>query len=511
MKKKKKKKKGAKAVMKDATAGWVEEITSPNGFALVMGGMGIAAAATYGDDPDAETYGVDPRAGWYLNYAQRRIGEFFDSCGVDGGHVEGHTYGGYAMSHLMPFAATLAIHGDDSLVSHPYIPRALRFITYCLDPMSATSVSFCDSHYDARGYRSMAAWLAQNGNGLAHWYLAHDEGFTESFRWVPPLGVLWLPLEDSETPPEGWPRGAHFRDIGWIVARSGFADEITPGNPALLFAMRSGYFGPHCQPDCNSFMLNIDGHWILQDPDSGKGTTAHCTLLVNGEDQVRADGHMRAFGNVGPIVYAVGDASACYPDLKTFDRHAVMVNGEYVVVVDDFQIQDRPVRIQSQLVTGTKAATVGPDRTVRLIPDEGPNASAQALSVWLPAGDEIATSEHRENVKFINHYQRGGLKPMLLWPHNNGPDFRGLNTVGDDVCCMTVRNDETSDYILLNVSGEMRTITAPEGAQLRTDARVVWIRKHAGDIRDLSIIWGSRLEVDGTILEQFQRKQDFTR
>ncbi|MFO7947449.1 MAG: DUF4962 domain-containing protein [Armatimonadota bacterium] len=496
--------KGAAAVIKDATEGWAQKINWPNGFAVVMGGMGIAGVATYGDDPRAEKY---------VNYARRRIDEFFDTRDRDGGYIEGHTYGGYAMSHIMPFAGTLAVHGDDTLMSNPYLPKTLRFITYCLDPMSATSVNFCDSSYSARAYRSMAAWMARNGDGLAHWYLAHDEGLTHSFRWVPPIGLLWLPLDGSPALPEGWAAGAHYRDIGWTIARSGFSDTVTPGKPQMLLAMRSGPYGSHCQRDQNSFMLNINGRWLLQDPGYGRDATSlHSTLLVDGHDQVPADAHVEAFGNVGDIVYAVGDASVCYSELDIFRRHIIMVAGEYVVVCDQVELQEEPTSISSQLMTGVKKAQIDEAGTIRLIPDsDDPSAAEQGCSIWLPRPGNITTEEYRGHAKIINHYDRGGLKSMLLWPNAADPQQRAVSVANGDVLYLSVGEGAWVDHLVLNLTGQMQTAQMPGSPKLTTDARLVWVRTQDGEVTDLSIVWGSRLEMDGTLLHEFDAKQDFSR
>jgi len=48
--------KGAGAVMKAGEDGWARTMSWPNGFAVVMGGMGIAGMATLGDDERADEY-----------------------------------------------------------------------------------------------------------------------------------------------------------------------------------------------------------------------------------------------------------------------------------------------------------------------------------------------------------------------------------------------------------------------------------------------------------------------
>lgn len=494
--------KGAAAVMKDATEGWAQKIGWPNGFAVVMGGMGIAGAATLGDDPRADDY---------AQYARRRIDEFLDTRDRDGGYVEGHTYGGYAMSHIMPFAGTLAAHGDDALVTHPYIDKTLRFITYCLDPMTATSVNFCDANYDARAYRSTAAWLAREGDPLAYWYLAHDRGLGEAFRYVPPIGLLWLPLEGSGDAPQGWPQAAHYRDIGWTVARTGFADTAVPGDPSLLFAMRSGYFGSHVQRDNNSFMLNVNGRWILRDPGYGQDATeVHSTLLVDGQGQAPSNAHVAAFGNVGEVSYMVGDASICYEKLSDFRRHAVMVGGEYMVLFDEIRAEDPALPIASQLVTDVAEPRVEGRRIVLPAESQEAQNSEQACTVF--AGDgEVTTGEYQGKAKVIVNYAGGGLYPMLLWP---GEDEAGQVTFSDpdpDVRLAMIERAGAADLLLLNLTGEFRTFGAGDGPAIGTDARLVWVRMPGGEVAKLSMIHGTRLQVDGNLVVELDRRADVAR
>lgn len=495
--------KGAAAVMRDATEGWAQRMSWPNGFAVVMGGMGIAGVATLGDDPAADEY---------VQYSRRRLHEFLDTRDRDGGYVEGHTYGGYAMSHIMPFAGTLAVHGDDALVSHPYLPKTLRLATVCLDPMSATSVNFCDSSYSARAYRSMAAWLARSGNATAAWYLAHNEGLTHTFRYVPPIGLLWLPLDASAEAPAGRPAGAHYRDIGWTVARSGFADEVTPGEPALLFAMRSGPFGSHCQLDSNSFMLNVNGRWLLRDPGYGRDATAmHSTLLVDGEGQLPADAHVAAFGNVGRIVYAVGDASACYDLLSDFRRHAVMVDGRYVMFFDEIRAAEPGVSIASQLVTDVAEPEID-GACVRLTPQsDDAAANEQFCTVVLADAAGITTEQYQDRAKVIQHHDGGGLFPALLWPHAREPAATSLHAEGGDVALVIIDTGDETEIIVLNLTGEYRSVEADDGSTLATDARLVWVRRAGGEVEDLSMVRGSRLELDGEVLVELDAKQDLAR
>jgi hypothetical protein len=135
--------KGAAGVMRDATEGWAKTFGWPNGFAVVMGGMGIAGAVTLGDDE---------RAPEYVRFARRRLWDFLDSRDRDGGYIEGLLYGGYAMTHITPFAEALRNLGDDTLARHPYWAKTMRFAATCLSPATATHVNFCDANRNSSVY-----------------------------------------------------------------------------------------------------------------------------------------------------------------------------------------------------------------------------------------------------------------------------------------------------------------------------------------------------------------------
>ncbi len=506
--------KGAAAVMKTGQDGWARTMSWPNGFAVVMGGMGIAGMATLGDDD---------RADEYVQYARRRLSVFLDARDRDGGYVEGLVYGGYAMSLIMPFAGTLSLHGDDALVAHPYIEKTLRFVTYCLDPGTATSVNFCDSGYSARAYNSMAAWRARGGDGLAQWYLAHSTGLTKLFTYTPPLAVLWHPLDTVPQAPAGWLPAAHYRDIGWLIMRSGFAG----GESDLLFAMRSGYQGSHCQLDQNSFMLNVGGNWLLTDPGYGRrATELHSTLLVDGQGQAAAGGSVEAFGVVGDVVYAAGDASGCYDGLSRFVRHVIMIDKSYFVIFDEVAPADQPVDVRSQLVTGVEEPWVEPGVTVYLDPSgqagRNVNAPSQSCVVWIDAmGEDVEVIGDKGPRKLVHSYHLDwpSLRQTMLFA---GPEesiagheiTRTKSTSTLRSVQLSMMTDEVIDYVFFNLTGEL-WVWAPKtdwerGLEpIESDARLVWIRMRAGAVEKMSVVWGSTVKLGDRVLLKADHKQDF--
>ena len=479
--------KGAEAVAQAGKKGWARTMGWPNGFAVVMGGMGIAGIATLGDDERAERY---------VQYARRRLWEFLGARDRDGGYVEGLTYGGYAMSLTMPFAATLALHGDDLLAGHPYVAKTLRLASYCLHPSSATSVNFCDASYGTRAYNPIAAWRARHGDGLGQWYLRHNEGLSELWRYTPPLAVLWHPLGVEAQSPGNWPPAAHYRDIGWVILRSGF------GADDFVFAMRSGYHGSHCQLDQNSFMLNVGGHWLLQDPGYGRtATELHSTLIVNGKGQAASGGRIEAFGQVGDVLYVAGDAAPCYDALDRFTRHVIMVDESYLVVLDELVPAEGAVSVESQLVTGVEEPEIVDGRIVRL----GDEAGCEVV-----LGDEaeiqILGDEGLKKLRCAYTVDQPNLYPMLLVPGGTRAPLEWAFTTTDGAARIRVINGDVTDHLFLNVTGESRTVD-----DLTSDARLAWLRVRDGRVDKASVVWGSRVRLGTEAVLDGEQKRDLQR
>ena len=476
--------KGAEAVMKAGETGWARTMSWPNGFAVVMGGMGVAGMACLGDDDRAEPY---------VQYARRRLWEFIEARDRDGGYVEGLTYGGYAMSFTMPFAAAMALHGDDLLAGHPYVDKTLRFAAYCLDPNSATSVNFADAAYATRAYNSTAGWLAGKGLGLGRWYLRHNAGLAELWRYTPPLAILWHPLDAAEQAPADWDPAAHYRDIGWVIMRRGFEPDD------FVFAMRSGYHGSHCQLDQNSFMLSAGGEWLLRDAGYGQtATNQHSTLLVAGQGQSPRGGRITGFGTVGRLSYAAGDASDCYPGLGRFVRHAAMVDGSYLVIIDEVAPADGEVAVASQLMTGVAEPLVD-GRSIAL-------AGKKRCTVLLGYEPRIELAGTKALRTVVCNYRlaRPSLKPMLIVPGDR--EAPKIHHVASEAEAVHLRLDfgGRTDHIVLNVTGALKTV-----GDVTTDARLLWLRAEGGTAQEMSVVWGSKVRLGTKELLGKPLKGDF--
>lgn len=139
--------KGAAAVMRAGETGWARTMSWPNGFAVVMGGMGIAGMATLGDDERAEGY---------VQYSRRRLYEFLSAQDRDGGYVEGLLYGGYAIDRREEHRGALdvvlqhrhrrgaALQPGEELVDNGVVPLVLRLQQGHLVHVDAALLAFPD-------------------------------------------------------------------------------------------------------------------------------------------------------------------------------------------------------------------------------------------------------------------------------------------------------------------------------------------------------------------------------
>ena len=477
--------KGAAPVLRAGEQGWARDMSWPNGFAVVMGGMGIAGLATLGDDPRAEAA---------VQYARRRLHEFLCAQDCDGGYVEGLVYGGYAISYTMPFAATLALYGDRALVDHPYLAKTLRMACTTLQPGDKTTVNFCDSVYDSRDYGSLAAWRARQGDATGVWYLEQAGLRGTLHQWTPPLSVLWEPDQPRARPLNGWPVAAHYRDIGWAVMRSGF------GADDFMLALRCAASGSHCQSDDNSFMFSTGKRWVLRDPGYGvSATSEHSTLLVDGQGQSTGPGEMTAFGSVGPLVYAAGDATACYPTLRRFVRHFIMVDRDYLLIVDEIAARET-AEVMSQLVTGLEEVQIADGRRVELSAPEG-----WALVAATPG--ELRVVGETGPKKLQSSFPVGAatvFTAMLLARSSGAPPELHLDSRDGAVGVRIKRGDATDD-LLLNVTGRPQTRQS-----LTSDARLALVRAPKAGPGTVAMIWGSHAALDGREILRRAHPGDFS-
>jgi hypothetical protein len=326
-----------------AQLGYMEDY--PNHTAIRSGAIGIAAL-TLGDEYDG--------ASSWLSYAIDGAQLFLSYGGRDGGWFEGLSYGPYSMDGLIPFLDALKrVEGQDLFAESDFLKNTALFyiyMTYNGNPLQLEDCNWFE------GYN-----ITETADELTFIYkLAseYNDGYAQEFAnnyasQSSMKAFIWKGPNVSATPPTSLPLTKYFRDIGYVISRSGWEAD----DPVLSF--KSGSSRGHAQPSQNEFNIYYKGLPITCGPGYATGeavdnTWLHNCILVDGKGQGQEPGDFASLptGTTGVIeqvdvhnpyyIYLLGDASAVYNgqsgngDLDEWLRHIVfMQNPEYFVIFDD--------------------------------------------------------------------------------------------------------------------------------------------------------------------------------
>ncbi len=291
---------------------------------------------------------------WWRYGAELYFTRFLPLGGRDGGWHEGINYLTFTMKYVGQFADSLAAVGGIDLYNEiPWLRQAGYFRLY-LAPAGSIGIYFNDT-------RPLA--LQQWDKPTAYRFAAatHDpvlEWYAESLpqnTHRPTSSFYNLLYRDSTLvakPPAGLPLTRHFRDIGWVVARS----DLTTGDDVQFGFKSQPWTGPatrargHDHPDANNFLLNYLGHPLLVDsgyydyynsPHHTKWTftgRAHNTLLIDGAGQLsrRSGKILSVVSRPGQFDWMEGEGAESYPEglLKSWRRQVVFVRPNVFVIRD---------------------------------------------------------------------------------------------------------------------------------------------------------------------------------
>jgi len=318
---------------------WVNNLVS-NWAGVCHGGCGLAGLVLADTHPDAR------RA---ADYAWRHVPAFLREVHrADGGADEGVMYYTYGATFGYYFATAAARRfGNDAGLGEDAARKLAGYWSVYLQGPDGRFANFNDMDEDCMsglggddparrpegGPSSALSALFEacvpGGDALLLW--AADHG-GDAFYWkgASPFALLWR----RDAPPSGarppLDAAALFRDSGQAILQS----------PSLWFAFNGGWTSDqsHYNQDLGSFVLVAGGERFASDPGYGKTATAeHSTILVGGDGQpAGARAHYRRFGSGPGFHYLACDLSRCYrAGLARFVRHAVLVNGLYLVLLDD--------------------------------------------------------------------------------------------------------------------------------------------------------------------------------
>ncbi|MEM2431744.1 MAG: DUF4962 domain-containing protein [Candidatus Bathyarchaeia archaeon] len=303
---------------------WLQDpLKWPNGYAIVISGLGIASLAILSEDPRAEIW---------LETAIKYTLKWMDAMGSDGGYTEGHTYASYATDYISRFLFALLKCRGINLFNHPFMRNFPYFVIYSMAPDGISIINFEDADYSTiyEWKIPMAISASVSGNRYAQWFL-----YAINYRENPAGVYTFVGFDPNIEPlrPDGClPTSKVFRSIGWAIFRTGWRNNDT------LFAFKCGPWGSHHHLDAADFVLNYQGVWFAAAPGYrlASSTEAHNTLLIDGKGQRQGDGHLIGFFNSSFIDYVGGDASKTYlVEGLSFTREVIFIRPNVFIILDD--------------------------------------------------------------------------------------------------------------------------------------------------------------------------------
>ena len=326
----------------------------PNGFVIVNSAMGIGALTVMG-----EVDGVDE----YLSKAIEKMNLFFDEQGgQDGGLLEGFSYGSVVNIFMYLIESADGITGVD-LFTHPFLSQVIYFPVYFVLPGGGSVVNFTDAGGPTGCNPTLIdtaqALVKVKQSSLAAWYLVKADKADDRAKAL-------------AKQPDDLPLARKFRSIRWAAFRSGWSSDDS------LLAFKSGFTKNHNHLDQNHFIFGYGRHWVINDPgyqiynrpyppernmsmelikhrhDYTYGTYGHNSILVDGRQQLDAEGQLGDLYATPALCYTVGDATACYADrLSKFLRHVISVPGSYYLILDEITARDADRSVEILLHTPT--------------------------------------------------------------------------------------------------------------------------------------------------------------
>ncbi|MBD3421447.1 MAG: DUF4962 domain-containing protein [Chitinivibrionales bacterium] len=323
---------------------WVNNPVT-NWCGVVHGGCGLAALALYDEDPQFQQA---------ADYAFDHLESFLDTVILeDGGGHEGIMYNRYGVTFgNYFFTAAAHVFGDDrGLPQRTADKRAGYWYLYMYgsDSRYANFNNMNENTFkglygaDHRKWEGgpcaalCGLWESQAGGDPALLWGADMGGAAFYWKGVSPFWILWR----RDTAPAG-----ELPELQNAVLFRGAGQAIF-NEPRLWFAYNGGWTSnrSHHNNDLGTFILVADNDRLVHDPGYGDSETGmHSTILVNGFGQPEnVRGTYLHFGSGSNFHYLASDLSNCYNgELTRFVRHAVMVNGSYMVLLDDLAAPGAP-------------------------------------------------------------------------------------------------------------------------------------------------------------------------
>lgn len=391
------------SIERDGQDFWVGNPVS-NWAGVLSGGMGLGALAIYNESEEARKA---------VEYAQKYVHEFLDHVFLeDGGGHEGIMYARYGQLFSLYFLmAEQRLFGFDPDFWETFNEKLAGYwdvYLYAPDEGYANFNNMNEGTFQelwGRNHRSFGGpssdinALMENlagGDPLLLW--AADNG-APRFYWegASPWFFLWRRGEPGYVAADKKPElqdAVLFRGAGHAIFQS----------DRLWLAYNGGWISDasHNNRDIGSFVLAVDEERLINDPGYGDGHAMnHSTIFINGKDQIRGRaGEYLNFGSGKNFHYLATDLTNVYEknDLDKFIRHMLMVDGKYIVMLDEVKVKNN-AEMEWRLQTRSEARAFGnghavingedhrmyvlhgaDDAETEIIPWEGKNGKLNAVS-----------------------------------------------------------------------------------------------------------------------------------
>ncbi|HIE15174.1 TPA: DUF4962 domain-containing protein [Candidatus Bathyarchaeota archaeon] len=405
----------------------------PNGYAIVISGLGMASLAVLEEDSRAETW-LETAVNWTVKWLNR--------MGSDGGYTEGHTYATYATDFTSRFLYALLKIKGINLFDHPFMRNVPYFAIYSISPDGSSIVNLEDASYGAvRDWKETLAIAASlYENRFAQWYLKKTEVYNtviQSHGYDSIYHFIGFNPQIAPLDPDGrLPPSKVFRSIGWAIFRTGWKEDD------VLFAFKCGPWGSHHHRDAADFVLNYQGVWLAAAPGYrlSTSTEAHNTLLVGGTGQEAADGYLIDFFNSSLVDFVSGNASKTYGSDVTFIRQILFVRPNLFIISDH--------------VTAGKEVSVSwllhaePFSTIEISGISGKiTRREKILMIHMNSPQELSVSIGKtEDLPYIRYDASSSRRIRFL---------ASLNPISNDKDAASVRIQFYEDYSLVNFSSSL--------------------------------------------------------
>lgn len=355
-----------------------------NWAGVVNGAMGIVSLALYDESPLARE--TAPHADRLIRRFSRHS-HYKDGSGLEG--IMYHLYGlEYSLHYLM--AAVRNYNQIEQVQELTDLNEKLAgyFFTFMwgsdgkvanFNNMGETRQIglWSETGLDEGGPRASPAAvleaLAPGGDPLLRW-AADNGGEWYIWRGASPFNFIFRrdsseapAIAAGDKPPVHEQEAVLFRETGQAIFQSPrlwFAENATTRNTRM-----------HNRRDLGTYILAVGGKRFVHSPDGTNvgDTLHHSTVRVNGANQTEepyaTKGRLLRFGSGKNFHYLASDITTAYhAPMARFIRHAVMIGGSYMLVVDDLAARE-PAEFDSRVMTRTlegKSVTAVDDVAARI-------------------------------------------------------------------------------------------------------------------------------------------------